>query len=221
MIYFLAAQPSSWRETKMLRCIVSSLGDSLPEQCDRSLRNEKKREDIDRVIVLAESVKDSFRSLHVLLYFAITFSTFRKIIVFALTKKLNFAEKYGRIVLFTDSVTYCVALRTQRVICPASLYRSKVCRPNFMWTAQSNPTYNEHVFHPQPSVQRFERAPTKISLVRYTSLIDRNLLTFRVQEWDNQASDYYYENRILREQKLISLIFSYHEFAMKIFAFPL
>jgi len=54
-------------------------------------------------------------------------------IAFTLTNKLNF-EKYGRIVLFTDRVTYCVVAHTTRY-CSASLYRSKVCRSNFMWIA--------------------------------------------------------------------------------------
>jgi len=55
-----------------------------------------------------------FGLLHILLYFATMFSTFRKMIVFTLNKKLNFTEKYGRIVLFT--VWHIASLRTHRVI---------------------------------------------------------------------------------------------------------
>lgn len=37
-------------------------------------------------------------------------------IVFTLTKKLDFFQKYRRIVLFTDHVTYCVVVRTVRLL---------------------------------------------------------------------------------------------------------
>lgn len=37
-------------------------------------------------------------------------------IVFTLTKKLDFSQKYRRIVLFTDRVTYCVVVRMAHVI---------------------------------------------------------------------------------------------------------
>lgn len=89
-----------------------------------------------------------------------------------------------------------------------------------MWTAQSNPIYNEHVFHPQPSVQRFERASTEIRSRAIYVPIDRNLLTFRVSKNATIKPPIIITKIEFREQKLISLIFSYHELAMKIFAFP-
>lgn len=99
---------------------------------------------------------------------------------------------------YLQTVWHIASLHTQRVIARLRYTIESLPTKFHVDCAIKSDRYNEHVFLPQPPFYTKSRTcANQAPLMRYVS-IDRNLLTLRAKQYDNQGSDYHHENRILR-----------------------